>query len=142
MVADLDDITLLYSRSSHTDNKSTNVLLVLPTCVLAKSGHVTSHPKVSREWCYTNPSTLLLYHLDFRGRNFLPRATQLRNGLLAAVIPGRHEFGYLQKARPSKSTAGYAPVAPLVSHRVVSGGDHLPSGGPYCPLPARLPRLF
>ena len=34
--------------------------------------------------------------------------------------------------------AGNAPVAPLVLHRVVGGGDHLPSGD----LNARLPYLF
>lgn len=37
--------------------------------------------------------------------------------------------------RPSKSASMPAPVALLVSHGVVGGGDNLPSGDPHTSLP-------
>ena len=72
------------------------------------------------------------HHLDtwhstpvrFR-KNFL---LKLWHALPAAVFPGQYHMNTIKSISTLK--AGNAPVAPLVLHRVVGGGDHLPSGDP------------
>ena len=59
----------------------------------------------------------------------------LRHFNLPAVLPGRYDMGIFKKHVSLTLKAGNAPVAPLVLHGVVSGGDHLPSGDPYARLP-------
>ena len=48
-------------------------------------------------------------------------------------------FVFVSGAQPTLK-AGNAPVAPLVLHGVVGGGDHLPTGGPYASWPCLLYR--
>ena len=73
------------------------------------------------------------------GRNFLPRATELWNGLTVAVFPGRYDMGIYKKRVESGDSstlkAGNAPVVPLVLHGFVYGLDHFPS---YARLPCKI----
>ena len=74
---------------------------------------------------------MALTTVRFRG-NFLPRNTQLSNGLPVAVFPGRYELGTFKMRVYIHLKIGYAPVSPLVLHRVVGGGDHLPLADLIC----------
>ena len=66
--------------------------------------------------------------------------TYIRNGLPAAVFPGRYDLGSFKSGSIPTLRAGNAPVAPqiMVLQGVVLGSVYLPSGDPY----DRLPYLF